>query len=152
MMYCHKKNTCLMKVSHSLYHKSYKNHSSEYFYCFVQNDIVVLLLPTLISIVVGFVVKFPGQIIDHDVFGVFLVHLCVKFASFRQKQRSNPRRVPRVKVVRSRKEAPQEVFLVDFPHLIPRHFLHQQQTRWDHVRTHVFPATKHRSLNTQKTC
>lgn len=45
----------------------------------------------------------------------------------------------RIEAVRSRKEVSQKVLLVDFPHLIPRHLLHQNQACRNHVWGHVLP-------------
>ena len=43
--------------------------------------------------------------------------------------------------VQSWKEMSQEVLFVDFPHLIPRHLLHELQARRYGVGRHVLPAT-----------
>ncbi len=55
-----------------------------------------------------------------------------------------------VKEVQSRVEVSQEVLLVDLPHLISWHLLHQHEACGDGVRRHVLPAIN-TDVNTPKT-
>lgn len=46
-------------------------------------------------------------------------------------------------------ELPQQVFLIHFPHLVPRHLLHYYQPGGDGVRSHVFSGKEKKRNNTQ---